>query len=66
LTFLQFLKMADEQSRPPFNKRSPVPAEFAWPTLLKLDGEPLEAHYRRTLQELGARGSMLGTIFPQA
>ena len=25
LTYLLFLKMADEQSKPPFNKRSPVP-----------------------------------------
>ena len=55
LTFLLLLKMADEQSKPPFDKPSPVPAEFAWPTLLKLDGEPLEAHYRKLLQELAAR-----------
>ena len=34
LTFLLFLKMADEQSRPPFNKPSAVPKEFAWPSLL--------------------------------
>jgi type I restriction enzyme M protein len=66
LTFLLFLKMADEQSQPPFNKPSPVPREFAWPTLLKLDGEALEAHYRKLLQELGARGGMLGTIFRKA
>jgi len=66
LTFLLFLKMADEQSQPPFDKPSPVPKEFAWPTLLKLDGEPLEAHYRKLLQELGSRGGMLGTIFRKA
>ena len=66
LTFLLFLKMADEQSQPPFNKPSPVPKEFAWPTLLKLDGEALEAHYRKLLQELGSRGGMLGTIFRKA
>jgi type I restriction enzyme M protein len=48
--------MADERSRPPFNKPSPAPKKFAWPTLLKLDGEALEAHYRKLLQELGARG----------
>ncbi|MGH8115164.1 MAG: N-6 DNA methylase, partial [Rhodanobacteraceae bacterium] len=66
LTFLLFLKMADEQSKPPFNKPSPVPREFAWPTLLEPEGEALEAHYRRTLQELGKRGGMLGTIFRKA
>jgi type I restriction enzyme M protein len=58
--------MADEQSQPPFNKPSPVSKEFAWPTLLKLDGEPLEAYYWRTLQELGARGGVLRTSFPKA
>jgi len=31
LTYLLFLKMADEQSRPPFNRPSAVPKEFAWP-----------------------------------
>jgi hypothetical protein len=34
LTFLLFLKMADEQSRPPFNKRSPIPKGFDWASLL--------------------------------
>ena len=34
LTFLLFLKMADEQSRPPFNKPSAVPKDYAWPSLL--------------------------------
>ena len=28
LTFLLFLKMADEQSRPPFSKPSPIPKDF--------------------------------------
>ena len=66
LTFLLFLKMADEQSQPPFNKPSPVPKGFGWPTLLKLDGDDLETHYRHTLEELGKRGGMLGTIFRKA
>ena len=30
LTFLLFLKMADEQSRPPFNKPLPIPRGFGW------------------------------------
>ena len=44
LTFLLFLKMADEQSRPPFNKPSAVPEEYAWPSLLARDGDELETH----------------------
>jgi type I restriction enzyme M protein len=30
LTFLLFLKMADEPARPPFNKPSPIPKWFGW------------------------------------
>jgi type I restriction enzyme M protein len=66
LTFLLFLKMADEQSKPPFKKESPVPTGFSWPALLKLDGDDLETHYRHTLEELGKRPGMLGVIFRKA
>src|SRR5579871_1003173 len=66
LTFLLFLKMADEQEQPPFNKSSPVPKGFGWRSLLKLDGDDLETHYRHTLEELGRRSGMLGTIFRKA
>jgi hypothetical protein len=34
LTYLLFLKMADERSAPPYNQPSIVPAAYAWPTLL--------------------------------
>jgi type I restriction enzyme M protein len=66
LTFLLFLKMADEQAKPPFNKPSPIPKGFGWDALLKLDGDELEIHYRHTLEELGKRSGMLGTIFRKA
>src|SRR3990172_2194967 len=66
LTLLLFLKMADEQSRPPYDKYSVVPAEYAWPTLLSKSGDALEVHYRHALEELGKRGGMLGLIFRKA
>ncbi len=66
LTFLLFLKMADEQSKPPFNRPSPIPKGFGWDALLKLDGDDLEIHYRHTLEELGRRSGMLGVIFRKA
>jgi type I restriction enzyme M protein len=66
LTFLLFLKMADEQSRPPFNKPSAVPKAYAWPTLLAKDGDELETHYRHVLEELGKQKGMLGVIFRKA
>ncbi len=66
LTFLLFLKMADEQSRPPIKKPSPIPKGFGWDVLIKLDGDDLETHYRHTLEELGKRTGMLGVIFRKA
>ena len=53
LTFLLFLKMADEQSRPPFSKPATVPAGYDWPSLLAKDGDELETHYRHVLETLG-------------
>ncbi|MBI2927894.1 MAG: SAM-dependent DNA methyltransferase [Verrucomicrobia bacterium] len=66
LTFLLFLKMADEQSRPPFNKPSAVPKGHDWPSLLAKDGDELETHYRHVLETLGKRSGMLGIIFRKA
>lgn len=57
--------MADEQSRPPFNKTSSVPKGFNWPALLKLDGDDLETHYRHTLEELGKRPGHAGRNLSQ-
>ena len=66
LTFLLFLKMADEQSRAPYNKPSPIPKGFDWPALVKVDGDDLETLYRHILEELGKRPGMLGIIFRKA
>ena len=66
LTYLLFLKMADEQSRPPLSRPSPIPKGFDWKSLLKLDGDELETHYRHTLEHLGKRPGMLGLIFRKA
>ncbi len=66
LTYLLFLKMADEQSRPPLSRPNPIPRGFDWKSLLKLDGDELETHYRHTLEHLGKRPGMLGLIFRKA
>ncbi|MHA2230977.1 MAG: type I restriction-modification system subunit M, partial [Candidatus Hodarchaeales archaeon] len=63
LTYLLFLKMADEQTKPPFNKPSIIPEEFAWPSLQTRDGSDLENHYREILVGLGRSTGMLGVIF---
>ncbi|HEX7575277.1 MAG TPA: class I SAM-dependent DNA methyltransferase, partial [Candidatus Methanoperedens sp.] len=63
LTYLLFLKMADEQTKPPFNKPSTIPAELDWKSLLSKDGDALEVHYRHILETLGKGKGMLGVIF---
>src|ERR1700738_3068041 len=66
LTFLLFLKMADEQTRPPFNNKSFIVGKFSWPELLKRDGHELEVQYRHTLEELGKQPGLIGVIFRKA
>ncbi|MCS5696952.1 class I SAM-dependent DNA methyltransferase [Desulfofundulus thermocisternus] len=66
ITFLLFLKMADEQTKPPYNRPPIVPPELGWPSLLEKDGEELLAHYWRILEELGKKPGMLGAIFKRA
>ncbi len=63
LTYLLFLKMADEQTRPPFNKDSKIPPGLDWQSLLSKDGAELEEQYRRILETLGKGPGMLGVIF---
>jgi type I restriction enzyme M protein len=63
LTYLLFLKMADEQTKPPFNKLSTIPKGYDWDSLLKKDGDALEIHYRHILESLGKGTGMLGVIF---
>ena len=66
ITFLLFLKMADELTKPPYNRKPIVPPSLGWPSLLKSDGDELEAHYRHILEELGKKPGMLGEIFKKA
>jgi type I restriction enzyme M protein len=63
LTYLLFLKMADEQTKPPFNKASIIPQGLDWQSLLSKDGADLENHYRKILESLGKGPGMLGVIF---
>ncbi|MGB9892423.1 type I restriction-modification system subunit M [Thermodesulfovibrio yellowstonii] len=66
LTYLLFLKMADEQTKPPFNKPSIIPKELDWQSLIERDGDSLEVHYRHILESLGKEKGMLGVIFRKA
>ena len=70
LTYLLFLKMADERSKPPFNlsgeSPSPILKGYDWPSLLAKDGDELFDHYRHTLEKLGAEKGTIGLIFAKA
>jgi type I restriction enzyme M protein len=66
LTYLLFFKMADERSRPPHNQPSPIPAPYAWPTLLARDGDDLFDQYHHTLEKLGKQPGTLALIFGKA
>jgi type I restriction enzyme M protein len=47
LTYLLFLKMADERTKAPYNQPSQIPDKYSWPSLLKKDGKDLSALSRR-------------------
>src|SRR5438105_5739862 len=66
ITFLLFLKMADEMTKAPYNRPAIVPAKYGWDRLLKLEGDELEIQYRHVLEELGKQPGMLGEIFKKA
>jgi type I restriction enzyme M protein len=66
LTYLLFLKMADERSRPPYNQPNPIPAAYAWPALPAKDGDALFDLYRHTLEVLGKQPGTLALIFRKA
>ncbi len=66
LTYLLFLKMADEFSKPPYNRALPIPKEYGWESLTEKRGAELELHYIELLRELGQQKNILGQIFTKA
>jgi len=66
LTYLLFLKMADEFSKPPYNRKLPIPKEFAWENLTSKRGAELEVHYTTLLRELSRTKGILGQIFTKS
>ncbi|RPI19823.1 MAG: SAM-dependent DNA methyltransferase [Ignavibacteriae bacterium] len=67
LTYLLFLKMADEYSKPPYSRDTHIPLKYNWQSLINKTGAELEAHYIDILNNLGANSKgMLGQIFFKA
>jgi type I restriction enzyme M protein len=66
LTYLIFLKMADEYAKPPYNRDVGIPVKYSWPNLKAKRGAELEGHYIELLRALGTRKDVLGQIFTKA
>ena len=66
LTYLIFLKMADEYAKPPYSRDVGIPDGFDWTSLTSRRGADLEAHYVILLRKLGEQKGMLGQIFTKA
>ncbi|NNG01245.1 MAG: SAM-dependent DNA methyltransferase [Desulfobacteraceae bacterium] len=63
LTYLLFLKMADERTKAPYNQDPIVPKKYDWPNLIKKDGDDLFDHFRHLLEGLAKEKGLLGLIF---
>ena len=66
LTYLIFLKMSDEYSKPPYRREIGIPSGDAWPDMNTLKGAELEEQYKATLEKLGEQGGIWGKIFQGA
>lgn len=67
LTYLLFLKMAYEYSKPPYNRSTIIEKKYDWESLHRINGgTELEAHYIEILIALGKKKGMLGEIFFKA
>ena len=66
LTYLIFLKMSDEYSRPPYKRNTGIPEGYGWNDMSLLKGAELEDKYREILEKLGEQGGILGKIFKGA
>lgn len=66
LTYLLFLKMADEFSKPPYNRPLNIPEGCDWQSLTDKRGADLETHYNETLNRLANAKGFLGQIFTKS
>lgn len=63
LTYMVFLKMAEEYSKPPYNRNLGIPEGYGWSDMNVLSGIDLEQQYKKMLEELGKKTGILGEIF---
>lgn len=63
LTYLLFLKMAHEYSKPPYNRETLLDKNYNWESLKNKTGADLEVQYVTVLNELAKSPGMIGEIF---
>ncbi|GHU55934.1 SAM-dependent DNA methyltransferase [Clostridia bacterium] len=66
LTYLLFIKMADEYSQPPLNRNIGIPADCGWDTLRTKSGKELFDHYEYVLKTLAEKSGTLSQIYTGA
>lgn len=66
ITYLIFLKMAEEYSKPPYKRDTGIPVDCTWSDMSSLKGAELEEKYKSILEKLGEQGGILGKIFKVA
>ena len=62
LTYLIFLKMSDEYSKPPYKKETGIPVGYTWQDMNSLKGAELEEQYKKTLEKLGEQNSSIADL----
>ena len=66
LTYLIFLKMSDEYSKPPYKRETGIPEGYGWSDMNTLKGAELEEKYKKILDKLAGEPGILGKIFQGA
>ena len=66
LGYGDYLKMADEFSKPPYNRKTGIPEDCNWESIKDKRGAELENHYIKMLRELGRQKGILGQIFTKS
>ena len=66
LTYLLFLKMVDEYSKPPYNRSLGLPQNCTWGTIKRKSGDELFRHYEAVLKKLADQSGILQRIYTGA
>ena len=62
LTYLIFLKMSDEYSKPPYKRETGIPEGYTWSDMNGLTGSALESQYSERAQSLRQTDACRGLL----